>query len=207
MTVGALESRRLSVGTIQRANRLSVHQRRLEVSHLILAHDLLVEVAEAGRLGYPSAQHVSSLVDQCFEPDRDTSGPGRWPVIPLAQLNPHTLLRRPRHLFRLGRTIDGPLDVQPGRRAAFNAHADCPRGGRLLRPDRAKEYEGRLYVGPLERRESASVSDTTNARLRQKGTHMPDFMTEWWFIITMIVLLLALIGVLMFLRNKRPEDE
>src|SRR5438552_16910841 len=127
MTVSALESRRLSVGTIQRANRLSVHQRRLEVSHLILAHDLLVEVAEAGRLGYPSAQHVSSLVDQCFEPDRDTSGPGRWPVIPLAQLNPHTLLRRPRHLFRLGRTIDGPLDVQPGRRAAFNAHADCPR--------------------------------------------------------------------------------
>jgi hypothetical protein len=36
---------------------------------------------------------------------------------------------------------------------------------------------------------------------------MPEFMTEWWFIITMIVLLLALIGLLMFLRNKRPEDE
>jgi hypothetical protein len=36
---------------------------------------------------------------------------------------------------------------------------------------------------------------------------MPEFMTEWWFLITMFVLLLALIGVLLFLRNKRPEDE
>jgi hypothetical protein len=36
---------------------------------------------------------------------------------------------------------------------------------------------------------------------------LPEFMTEWWFLGTMFVLLLALIGLLMFLRNKRPDDE
>ena len=35
---------------------------------------------------------------------------------------------------------------------------------------------------------------------------MPDFMTEWWFLGLMAVILLALIGLLLFLRNKRPED-
>jgi hypothetical protein len=35
---------------------------------------------------------------------------------------------------------------------------------------------------------------------------LPDFMTEWWFIVTLIVLLLALIGLLMFLRSKKDED-
>jgi hypothetical protein len=34
---------------------------------------------------------------------------------------------------------------------------------------------------------------------------MPDFMGEWWFLVTMFLLLLGLIGVLMFLRNKRDE--
>lgn len=36
---------------------------------------------------------------------------------------------------------------------------------------------------------------------------IPDWMTGWPFLVGMFVLLLALIGVLMFLRNKRPEDE
>jgi LPXTG-motif cell wall-anchored protein len=35
---------------------------------------------------------------------------------------------------------------------------------------------------------------------------MPDFMQDWWFLGLMVVLLLALIGLLLFLRNKRPED-
>jgi cytochrome c biogenesis protein ResB len=35
---------------------------------------------------------------------------------------------------------------------------------------------------------------------------MPDFMTEWWFMGLMALLLVALIGVLLFLRNKRPEE-
>jgi hypothetical protein len=35
---------------------------------------------------------------------------------------------------------------------------------------------------------------------------MPDFMTEWWFMGLMAVILLALVGVLLFLRNKRPEE-
>lgn len=35
---------------------------------------------------------------------------------------------------------------------------------------------------------------------------MPDFMTEWWFMGGLIVVLLALVGVLLFLRNKRPEE-
>jgi hypothetical protein len=35
---------------------------------------------------------------------------------------------------------------------------------------------------------------------------MPEFMTEWWFLGLMAVLLLALIGLLLFLRSRRPED-
>jgi LPXTG-motif cell wall-anchored protein len=35
---------------------------------------------------------------------------------------------------------------------------------------------------------------------------MPEFMMSWPFLIGMFVLLLALIGLLIFLRNKRPED-
>jgi hypothetical protein len=33
-----------------------------------------------------------------------------------------------------------------------------------------------------------------------------DFLTSWTFMIIMAVLLIALIGVLLFLRNRRPED-
>jgi hypothetical protein len=34
-----------------------------------------------------------------------------------------------------------------------------------------------------------------------------EFMQEWWFMGLMFVLLLALIGLLLFLRNRRPEDD
>jgi hypothetical protein len=40
----------------------------------------------------------------------------------------------------------------------------------------------------------------------ERTESMPDFMTEWWFLGLMAVILLALIGLLLFLRNKRPED-
>ena len=33
-----------------------------------------------------------------------------------------------------------------------------------------------------------------------------DFLTSWTFMIIMAVLLVALIGVLLFLRNRRPEE-
>jgi uncharacterized membrane protein len=33
-----------------------------------------------------------------------------------------------------------------------------------------------------------------------------DFFSSWTFIIIMAVLLIALIGLLLFLRNRRPED-
>lgn len=36
---------------------------------------------------------------------------------------------------------------------------------------------------------------------------MPEFMTEWWFLGLMFVLLVGLILVLMILRNKRPDDD
>jgi hypothetical protein len=36
---------------------------------------------------------------------------------------------------------------------------------------------------------------------------LPDFMMEYWFIGTLIVLGLALVGLLLFLRSKRPDDE
>jgi hypothetical protein len=35
---------------------------------------------------------------------------------------------------------------------------------------------------------------------------MPEFMTEMWFLGLMAVILVGLIGVLLYLRNKRPED-
>jgi hypothetical protein len=35
---------------------------------------------------------------------------------------------------------------------------------------------------------------------------LPSFMLEWWFLGLMVVVLLGLIGVLLFLRNRRPED-
>jgi hypothetical protein len=34
---------------------------------------------------------------------------------------------------------------------------------------------------------------------------MPEFMLNTWFMVGMGVLLLALIGVLLFLRNQRPD--
>jgi len=33
-----------------------------------------------------------------------------------------------------------------------------------------------------------------------------EFLTSWYFMGIMAVLLIALIGVLLFLRSKRPED-
>ncbi len=36
---------------------------------------------------------------------------------------------------------------------------------------------------------------------------MPEFMGEWWFMGLMVVILLGLIGLLLFLRNRRPEDD
>jgi hypothetical protein len=35
---------------------------------------------------------------------------------------------------------------------------------------------------------------------------MPEFMQEWWFLGLMAVILIALVGLFLFLRNKRPED-
>ena len=34
-----------------------------------------------------------------------------------------------------------------------------------------------------------------------------DFMSEWWFMGLMAVLLVGLIGLLLYLRNKRQEDD
>ena len=34
-----------------------------------------------------------------------------------------------------------------------------------------------------------------------------EFMMSWTFIIIMLIALIALIGVLLFLRNRRPEDD
>jgi LPXTG-motif cell wall-anchored protein len=34
---------------------------------------------------------------------------------------------------------------------------------------------------------------------------MPDWMQSWPFLIGMAVLLVALIGILLFLRNRRPD--
>ncbi len=36
---------------------------------------------------------------------------------------------------------------------------------------------------------------------------IPDFMTDGWFIILMIVLFLALLGLLLFLRSRKTDDE
>jgi hypothetical protein len=35
---------------------------------------------------------------------------------------------------------------------------------------------------------------------------MPEWMTGWPFLGGMIVVLLALVGLMIFLRNQRPED-
>jgi hypothetical protein len=35
---------------------------------------------------------------------------------------------------------------------------------------------------------------------------MPEFMMEWWFIGLMLVLFLALLGLLLYMRNQRPDD-
>jgi hypothetical protein len=32
------------------------------------------------------------------------------------------------------------------------------------------------------------------------------FMTEWWFMGLMAVVLIGLIGLLLYLRNQRPEE-
>ena len=41
----------------------------------------------------------------------------------------------------------------------------------------------------------------------RKGWRMPDFMQEIWFLALMAVLLVALIGLLLFLRNRRSEED
>lgn len=35
---------------------------------------------------------------------------------------------------------------------------------------------------------------------------MPDFMSETWFLVVMALVLAGLIGLLLFLRNRRPEE-
>jgi hypothetical protein len=35
---------------------------------------------------------------------------------------------------------------------------------------------------------------------------IPDWVGEWYFIVPLIVVLLALIGLLIFLRSRRSED-
>jgi disulfide bond formation protein DsbB len=42
--------------------------------------------------------------------------------------------------------------------------------------------------------------------LHERTKSMPDWMTDWWFLGLMALILVALIGLLLFLRNKRPED-
>jgi hypothetical protein len=36
---------------------------------------------------------------------------------------------------------------------------------------------------------------------------LPEWMTSWTFILSMAALLIALIIVMMILRNKRPDDD
>jgi hypothetical protein len=36
---------------------------------------------------------------------------------------------------------------------------------------------------------------------------VPDFMMEWWFIFTLIVVGLALVGLLLFLRSREGKDD
>lgn len=38
-------------------------------------------------------------------------------------------------------------------------------------------------------------------------SNLPEWMTSWAFMGAMFVVLLALIGVMMYLRNKRSDDE
>ena len=35
---------------------------------------------------------------------------------------------------------------------------------------------------------------------------MPDFMMEWWFLGLMFVVLLGLLGLLMYMRNKGNDE-
>jgi hypothetical protein len=41
---------------------------------------------------------------------------------------------------------------------------------------------------------------------RERAVSMPEWMTSWPFLIVMALILISLIGLLLFLRNKRPED-
>jgi hypothetical protein len=41
---------------------------------------------------------------------------------------------------------------------------------------------------------------------RERKAEMGEFFTSWWFIGIMAVLLIALIGLFFFLRNKQSED-
>jgi L-asparagine transporter-like permease len=36
---------------------------------------------------------------------------------------------------------------------------------------------------------------------------LPSFMTEWWFMFIMVVALIALIGVLLVIRNRRADED
>ena len=46
------------------------------------------------------------------------------------------------------------------------------------------------------------------AALSERAESMLDFMADlpWWFFVIMGLILVALIGLLLFLRNRRPED-
>jgi hypothetical protein len=33
-----------------------------------------------------------------------------------------------------------------------------------------------------------------------------DFMSSWWFMGLMVIILICLVGLLLYMRNKRPED-
>lgn len=35
---------------------------------------------------------------------------------------------------------------------------------------------------------------------------MPDFMGEWWFMGLMVVILIGLVGVLLYMRNKKSDE-
>jgi hypothetical protein len=40
----------------------------------------------------------------------------------------------------------------------------------------------------------------------KKGRQMGSFFESWTFMILMAIILIALIGLLLYLRNQRPED-
>ena len=35
---------------------------------------------------------------------------------------------------------------------------------------------------------------------------MPAFMGEWWFMGLMLLILIALVGVMLYMRNKKEDD-